>query len=175
MIIDLLKYVCNELEKKQIEYMLSGSLAMSIYATPRFTRDVDIVINLKKEDIEKFTEIFSGDFYLDKNTVAIEVERKGMFNIIDNKSGYKIDIIVKKISDFRDEEFQRKTYQNIFDMQAWVVSKEDLAISKLLWIQTLFSETQISDLRSLLKNPAIDKVYILKWCEKLNLKTYNLL
>jgi pyridoxine/pyridoxamine 5'-phosphate oxidase len=58
MIIDLLKTVCTELEQKDIEYMLSGSLAMNVYTVPRMTRDIDIVINIKVSDIEKFKEGF---------------------------------------------------------------------------------------------------------------------
>ncbi len=64
MIIDLLKTVCTELEQKDIEYMLSGSLAMNVYTVPRMTRDIDIVINIKVSDIEKFKEIFKEGFYI---------------------------------------------------------------------------------------------------------------
>jgi hypothetical protein len=54
---EILKIVCAELENRDIEYMLSGSLAMNIYTIPRLTRDIDIVINLKISDIDNFTFI----------------------------------------------------------------------------------------------------------------------
>lgn len=44
--------------------MLSGSMAMNVYTTPRMTRDIDIVINLKLDDVAKFVNIFKTDFYL---------------------------------------------------------------------------------------------------------------
>lgn len=175
MIIELLKNICEQFEEKKIEYMLSGSIAMSIYAVPRFTRDVDIVINLKKEEAEKFISIFSDKFYLNQKTVIEETVKKGMFNVIDQTSGYKIDFIVKKNNEFRDEEFKRRRYEKIFDFHAWIVSPEDLILSKLIWIQKSQSDTQINDIRSLLRNTSIDKNYILAWCKKLKIFTFNLI
>lgn len=40
--IDLLNTVIQILEKLQIQYMLSGSLAFNLYAIPRATRDIDM-------------------------------------------------------------------------------------------------------------------------------------
>jgi len=34
--------------------MISGSIAMNLYAIPRLTRDVDIVIELEYEKVEAF-------------------------------------------------------------------------------------------------------------------------
>ena len=173
MLIELLKYVCNSLEENKIEYMLSGSIALSLYAVPRFTRDIDIVLNLKKEDIEKFIALFENNFYLNSKTIKHEVDKKGMFNIIDNNSGYKIDFIIKKETEFRNAEFARKQFKKVFDFNAWVVSAEDLIISKIIWIQTYVSDTQMNDIRSLLRNDSIDKVYITDWCNKLRISTFN--
>ena len=175
MIIEILKFACEHLERNKIEYMLSGSVAMTIYAVPRFTRDIDIIVNLKKEDIEKFISIFSERFYLNKKTIEQEVAKKGMFNIIDNESCYKIDFIVKKENEFRDEEFRRKKYEKVFDFNAWMVSAEDLVISKLIWIQISQTEMQISDIRALLRNSSMDRKYILEWTKKLQLSTFNLI
>jgi hypothetical protein len=45
--VELFLTLCQALEDKEIDYMLSGSLAMSFYTIPRFTRDIDIVIHLQ--------------------------------------------------------------------------------------------------------------------------------
>ena len=39
-----LQDLCARLESARIAYMLTGSLAMSFYARPRMTRDVDLVV-----------------------------------------------------------------------------------------------------------------------------------
>jgi len=46
--LEILRDVCVRLEKAQIEYMLTGSMAMNYYAQPRMTRDIDIVVELEE-------------------------------------------------------------------------------------------------------------------------------
>lgn len=138
-------------------------------------RDIDIVIELQKNDIEKFCKIFEKGFYIDKLTVQEEVERLGMFNVIDFETGYKIDFIVRKHSFYRELEFSRRLHTNAYGFDAWIVSIEDLIISKIDWIQVLQSDRQMDDIKSLLKNPIADKAYIQYWCNLLNYNTYNLL
>jgi len=173
MIIPLLHRVTEGLQKFNIPYMLSGSVAMSMYTLPRMTMDIDIVIELKQDMFEDFISIFQKDFYIDLQSVKEEISRKGMFNVIDNKTGYKVDFVVRKDSKYRELEFARKLKKNIQGKSVWVVSAEDLVISKIDWIQQLQSPKQINDIENLLDSKGIDKVYILKWCNNLKLNTFN--
>jgi hypothetical protein len=43
--------------------MLSGSVAMSIYSLPRFTRDFDFVVHLQTKDVKSLVEYFSEGYY----------------------------------------------------------------------------------------------------------------
>jgi hypothetical protein len=61
------------------------------------------------------------------------------------------------------------------DIHVWLVSAEELIISKIEWIQQLQSDRQIGDIKMLLTIPGIDRKYIVSWCEKLNLKTFDFL
>lgn len=140
--VEMLQMVCEGLEARNIEYMISGGVAFGSYVTARFTRDFDIVINLKEEELNLFLEIFATDFYLNRDAILVEVKRKGMFNIISDKTGYKLDFVVKKNDDYRTTEFERRTRRMVFKFEAWVVSAEDLLLSKLIWIQELESEIQ---------------------------------
>ena len=155
--------------------MLSGSFAMLLYATPRMTRDIDIVINLQKEDIDSFLEIFVENFYYHKPSIIEEVNRKGMFNVIDHRSGYKVDFVIRKNDDYRLVEFSRKLFTDKFGFDAYVVTAEDLLLSKLIWIQGYQSKQQTEDIENILLSESIDKKYIQKWIDKLHLKTFELL
>jgi len=172
---ELIKRICKELEDKKIGYMLTGAVAMNIYVIPRMSRDIDIVILLKKKDIELFLEIFSENFYFHKPTIIQEVENKGMFNVIDHITGYKIDFIIIKDDEFSISAFRNKKYIKVNNFNGWVISIEDLIISKLKWIQVLTSEMHINDLKNLLANPEVDIQYIKDWSKQLKLKTFNLL
>ncbi len=175
MINELIYDVCAKLEKAKIEYMLSGSIAMGIYTVGRNSLDVDIVVNLKEEDVLGFIALFSKRYFIQPKTVEKEVKRRGMFNIIDETTGFKVDFIVKKSSDFRDKEFSRRKKVKLFEKEIFIVAVEDLVLSKLIWIQVLQSEMQMRDISMLLRNIDIDKKYLTQWIKQLNLNTFGLL
>ena len=55
---DLLRYVVGVLEKLSIPYLVTGSMATIAYGEPRFTNDVDIVIDLKSDQAVFFANLF---------------------------------------------------------------------------------------------------------------------
>ena len=54
MILTLLQRICNSLDENNIPYMVSGSIALNIYTIPRMTRDIDIVLELAENKVDKF-------------------------------------------------------------------------------------------------------------------------
>lgn len=174
MIIELLGRVSSILESRDIPYMLSGSVALGLYTVARTTRDIDIVIELNKEDIEKFVSGFD-EFFVDEIGIAEEVRRRGMFNLIDKATAFKIDFIIRSNSEYGEVEFSRRQRLSMSGIDLWVVSLEDLIIAKIRWIQDFQSDRQINDIKSLLLNPQIDWDYLNSWIEKLKLKTFNIL
>jgi hypothetical protein len=175
MINELVADVTSKLEKAEIEYMLSGSIAMGFYTVGRTSWDVDVVVDLKQEDVDRFLTIFGDGYFIQSHVIKEEIKRSGMFNILDDKTSFKIDFIIKKHTPFRDEEFRRRKKVNFLGTQLWIVAIEDLILSKLIWIQELESDLQKRDIISLLLNNITDKNYINSWIDKLHLNTYNLL
>ena len=174
---ELLRYVCRELESRGIAYMVSGSVAMGAYTVARFTRDIDLVIELSESQLDSFAELFAdpAKFYFHRPSIDEEVRRRGIFNVISQTSGFKIDFIVKKETPFQQSEFSRKRPGQIWDSDCWIISVEDLIVAKLIWIQQLYSENQSNDIRNLLiDNPGIDHVYLKKWIAELRLNTFEL-
>jgi hypothetical protein len=175
MIRKLIQNIATSLDQKGIPYMISGSLAYNMYCIPRMSMDIDLVIELNMGNVHNFLDIFRIGYYLDEETVIQEIKKTGMFNVIDHSTGFKIDFIIRKNTEYRLLEFSRKIHKMLMDVPVWVVSPEDLVISKLAWIQELQSEMQSLDIRMLLMLPEIDRDYIDLWCKNLNLKTYGLI
>lgn len=173
MIKELLHRISQILEENEIPYMLSGSVALGLYTVARTTRDIDIVIELKESDVEKFILGFE-EFFVDEIGVAEEVRRGGIFNLIDKRTAFKIDFIVRSNTIYGNEEFSRREKLSLEGVDLWVVSLEDLIIAKLRWIQDYQSDRQISDIKSLLLNPTINWEYLNKWIKQLKLRTYNI-
>ena len=166
--LELIKEVASLLEQAGIGYMMTGSMAMAVYATPRMTRDIDMVIQVTHEDIEKIVELFQNDFYIDETSVRQAVDNRGMFNIIHNESVIKIDFIVRKDEEYRLEEFARRQTVEIEGQPISVVAPEDLILSKLVWARQSDSELQLGDVRQMLTAlNDIDDDYLKNWSEKL--------
>lgn len=153
--------------------MLSGSVAMSIYVVPRATRDMDFIVHLRTENISKIIENFKEGYYCDRSAIEEAVRTKGMFNIIDHTSGFKADFVILKNTPFRKTEFDRRQKVDFIGMPIYVVSVEDLLLSKLIWIQELQSALQIQDIESLLQLETIDREYVSFWIKELNLNTFG--
>ena len=169
--LEVLSLVTQALDDTGIAYMITGSIAMNYYATPRMTRDVDIVIELHRRDIDSFIELFQQDFYLNPDSIKEAVINHEMFNIIHSKYVLKLDFIVKKESPYRVAEFQRRRQVVIDGIPISIVSLEDLVLSKLFWAKDTKSELQIRDVKNMLfAEHDIDLQYIHKWVKEMNLQ-----
>lgn len=85
-----------------------------IYGVARQTRDIDIVINLKNNDVDSFLNIFSNDFYLNRDAIKKDISDGIMFNVISETTSYKIDFAIKKNTEFHEAEFLRKKEMKFF-------------------------------------------------------------
>ena len=167
----VLKIVIKRLESAGIHYMVSGSIASNFYTVPRMTRDVDIVIEVEEADAGKIFSLFSDDFYIDMESVKDAIHHKQMFNIIHNEAIIKVDFIIRKDTEYRKVEFERRR-KIVFDQQSIdITSPEDLVISKLYWAKDNLSEMQIRDVQNMIRTvPDMDMEYVKKWVTKLGLE-----
>lgn len=154
--------------------MLSGSVAMSIYILPRATRDFDFIVNLQAKDIDALTNYFKEGYYCDADAVDDAVKNRSMFNIIDHASGFTADFIILKDEPFRQIEFKRRVQADFFGIPIYIVTAEDLLLSKLIWIQKIQSNIQMEDIKNLTALN-LDWEYINKWIENLELHTFELI
>ena len=67
---DVLARIVSALENSNIPYMLTGSLASSIYGTPRATNDIDMVIAPTEDQLRKLKELLpETEYYLDRGFI----------------------------------------------------------------------------------------------------------
>lgn len=168
--LEVLKIVADRLGKAGFAYMVSGSIAANYYTIPRMTRDIDVVVELDESAIDKFVALFEGDFYVNREMIANEVSRQGMFNLIHNQYVIKIDFIVKKSSPYQHAAFSRRKQVRIEQDPVWFVTAEDLVISKLAWAKDSHSEMQLRDVANLMQTTDnLDMKYVKAWVRELGL------
>lgn len=171
---NFLKAIIDFLQKQNTPYMLSGSVALSIYTLPRATRDFDFVAHLQPKHIDHVLSEFKEGYYCDSDAVKEAIKHHSMFNIIDHASGFNTDFIILKNEPFRQTEFERKVEIKFEGMTLYIVSAEDLLLSKLIWIQELQSAVQMEDIKNLSTKKDLDWKYIDNWIKSLNLNTFSL-
>ena len=76
--------IAESLDDAGISYMVTGSVALAVYATPRMTRDIDLVVELREADVPKIVALFDQNCFIDPESVHRAVAAQGMFNIIHN-------------------------------------------------------------------------------------------
>ncbi len=171
--LEILKLVALRLDDASIAYMISGSIALSYYAQPRMTRDIDIVIELKSDDAERLVNVFEADFYIDAEMIRDAIARSGMFNVIHYESVMKVDFIIRKDTLYRQKEFMRRRRVEIGSSILWFVTPEDLLLSKLVWAVDSESEMQLNDVRNLVADVVeLDWSYIEFWATELQVEAF---
>jgi len=165
--LEVLQDAANRLEQAGIPYMLTGSIALSYYARPRMTRDIDLVAELSGRDSKSVAALFAPDYYASEVDIARAIAGEGMFNVLHLAHLVKLDFIVRKDNPYRRHEFGRRQRVRMPGFEAWIVSREDLILSKLAWAKDSGSEMQLRDVQALLADGA-DRKYLERWAQELS-------
>jgi len=167
--LDVLRDVSQRLESGGVAFMLTGSMAMNFYAQPRMTRDIDLVVKATSDQTDLLVSLFEAEYYVDRLAIAKAIAQRSVFNLIHNDTIIKFDCIVLKDQQYRQEEFARRQRVSLGDFQTWIVTREDLILSKLYWARNSKSELQLRDVRNLLSSDC-DMPYLFSRAENLGVK-----
>ena len=168
----LLRWAIATLESAGIPYMISGSLASSIYGRARATNDADIVIDVTSKDVAVLMDAVAGtEFYGSPAAAQEAVTNRTMFNVIDPVTGAKIDFIVRKNRPFSVAELERRRRLPFNETEAYFASPEDVILSKLEWAQLGESERQLTDASHVAIAYAgqLDVAYLRYWAGQLGI------
>jgi hypothetical protein len=105
-----------------------------------------------------------------KESIRESIVHESVFNLIHHQSVIKVDFIVRKKSEYRQVEFERRQKVAILDFTTHIVSKGDLIISKLWWTKDSHSKTQLRDVKNLLAT-GYDAAYLERWIPALGLNS----
>ena len=151
--------------------MIAGSQASMYYGEPRLTRDVDVVVKLRLEDVPAFVNRFPpGDFYLDERSAREAVDASGQFNIIHPTSGLKIDVYVNPDTPYdRTRLARRHRLPLVPGVEAYFARPEDVILYKLLYHQQSESDPHLRDVLGILRvsRSELDEGYVTDWARRL--------
>lgn len=169
---DIFDRVLTALERAGIPCMLTGSFASSYHGAPRTTLDIDLVIAPNADQIRHLVTLLPrNEYYVDESAALQALDTEGQFNIIDMRTGWKVDLIVRKSRPFSRGEFDRRTVVEMSGTDVPVATPEDVLISKMEWARMGESARQIEDAARMLRIRAddLDQEYIAHWVSELDL------
>jgi hypothetical protein len=170
--IEVLQDCVGRLEKMNIDYFLVGSLAAMVYSRPRYTNDIDLVVQVSSSQAKLFAAAFPiQDYYCPPIEILFdEISNQGSFNLINQASGIKIDVVVHKKTEFyKSEMLRRRQVDLIPGFSVFVASPEDIILKKLDFFREGGSAKHLDDIRQILAFTVVDRGYLDKWIVQLGL------
>ena len=169
---EVFRRITESLDHAGIPYMLTGSFASAHYGTPRSTQDIDLVIEATAAQLRTFVQTLPAEeYYVDLDTALEALRSSSLFNVIDLKTGWKIDLIFRKSRPFSEKEFSRRQLVDLQGLRLYIAGVEDVIVAKLEWAKLANSQRQIEDVASMLRFRAdtLDTSYLEKWISELGL------
>ena len=170
---DLLRFVVSVLERLGLRYFVTGSTVTIFYGEPRFTNDIDIVVDLPAAAAPEFCRQFpADDFYVSEHAAVEAVRRQSQFNIIQPRTGLEVDVIIPAPSEFNRARFARARRVQAGDgWDASFSSPEDAIVKKMEFFRAGGSDKHLRDITGVLKTSGgeIDRAYIDQWAATLGL------
>ena len=168
----LLRTVAAALDAAGIPFMLTGSVALAYHGAGRATMDIDLVIDPLPDHLDAFVHAMEASgMYASDVAARGALADRSMFNVIDPQSGWKADLIVRKLRPFSEEEFARRQSVDFFGVRLHVATVEDVILSKLEWAKLGASARQLDDVAALLRlhGEEIDRAYLDRWIATLGI------
>jgi len=167
--VELLNRMVAALKAEGIPYMLTGSLASSIYGEPRSTNDIDLVIDPSPDALDRLVGRLQREgLYVDLEAARTALRDRGQFNAIALDA--KVDFIIRKAGPHSTLAFERRQRVQDPDMDVDVVSPEDLILSKLQWAIETGSDRQFRDVAGVVALvDKLDRTYIELWAGRLGI------
>ena len=124
--LDFFKKIVQYFDANEIPYMLSGSIAMGIYALSQATKDIDFVVYLPAEDIVSFVKHFEGTYSCSETVIRDAINRHSMFTLIDRASGFMANFFILSNEEYQEKGLERRRPIDFFGTNVWVARPEDL-------------------------------------------------
>ncbi len=167
---ELLIDCLRRLNRLDLPYMLTGSMASNFWGMPRTTHDLDFVLSYGEDRVDAFVAAFDEFYALDEATVRSALRKPRMFNAIDRRSTLKVDFWPLRPDPFEKQMFARRIRVMLFGEPAWIATAEDLLLHKVYWNSITPSERQLGDAAGILavQGSQLDRGYLDRWARELS-------
>ncbi|MGH7547887.1 MAG: hypothetical protein ACREMM_06925 [Gemmatimonadales bacterium] len=173
---DLIALFVVPLNKLNIRYMITGAVAAVIYGEPRFTRDLDLVLDLRPGDADRIAAAFLSDAFYVPSHETMEEEarrpRRGHFNLIHHDTALKADCYLAGEDQLHEWAMARRVHHDVGGNAVWVAPIEYVIVRKLEWHRDSGASRQLDDVRAMLRisGSSVDRAALGAWVARLGLE-----
>lgn len=173
---DLFLPFVREFEALGLAYMLTGSVASTLYGEPRVTHVVDVVLALPRSKVRAFASAFPLErFYCPPEEVIVAESlrrQRGHFNLIAHDTGFKADVFLANEDWLHAAALGLRRRIVIDDTEVSVAPPEYVIVRKLEFYREGGSEKHLRDIRAMLQISAelIDRDRLTAWVARLGLE-----
>ncbi|NJM37958.1 MAG: hypothetical protein HC845_08955 [Akkermansiaceae bacterium] len=159
--------VIQACEAEKIPHMITGAFAYNAYGIPRSTKDVDFVIDVTGNSVNRVINRLEPTVEFG-NQVQFDTLTWGRRHIGKPREGLVVHVELFELFDdpFVKEQFRRRIYRasDQLHLQTWLPTAEDIVIQKIRWARS----KDLDDARDVLAVQGLENLdmsYIEKWCE----------
>ena len=157
--------------------MFTGSVVSSLQGEPRATHDIDIVVAVRIAPAEAARRLKAAfpepEFFLDEAAAREAIDARSMFNVIDARSGDKVDFWLLGEEPFDLARFERRAQEHFEGLRLLVSRPEDTILMKLKWaVMSGGSEKQFVDALRVyeVQHGQLDQSYLDAWAGRLGVE-----
>lgn len=170
---ELLRHLVGALERLGLPYLVTGSIATIYYGEPRFTNDIDVVVELPASRINDFLREFPDDsFYASEEAARRAVAGHRQFNVIHPASGLKVDVVIPAGDALDRSRFARRRRVSLGPgCTASFAAPEDVVLKKMVFYRDGGSDKHLRDIAGVLQvsGAEVDREYVAEWADRLGL------
>jgi hypothetical protein len=135
----------DALEASTLDYAFGGAIALSAWAEPRATTDVDLNLWVDAPELGRGLDVLvAAGLQVDRRAAVHGARDTGLFS--GRHGGYRVDVFVPSIPYYAEALASRRRVR-LAERDTWVLSPESLAVFKLLF----FRAKDLVDLQRLIE------------------------
>jgi hypothetical protein len=141
-------------EEAGVRHAVGGGVAVILFGEPRLTLDLDVLLDLRVEQVRRFLEVFpASEFYVPpEDVIHLEIARnsRGHFNLYHHSSGVRADIYLRSRDPLDAWSLENVVRVDVGEGSLAAAPPEAVIIRKLEYFHEGGSEKHARDIRSIL-------------------------
>lgn len=134
-LIDMLCSICDALEKLDIPYAITGSIASGVHGEPFSSLVADLILAASASEAKTLSVEVSPRFYAPEDMLTEAARSFSFVNVVDNRTSLKVDLSFVGTDPFLRLALERRVRTRIgsHPREFWFVTAEDVILMKLVW------------------------------------------